>query len=361
MESARGQSSPDIAVNDIAVPAAPSLDSGGALQEMLRENPWSVKFFQMVRLLERIHPERKPVGMFVGPAEEVARFSAHTSLVFPASEIQSYTEVRNGPDRLAVNFMGLSTLNGPLPQPYAELLLERVRAKDYAMGEFFDIFNHRIISLFYRAWKKYRFFIAYEQSRDADDLVTRSVYSLLGLGTPGLRQRMEIADEAAVYYSGLLGQTRRTAQGLKQILEDYFEIPVQVEQFTGSWNRLPLADQTVLNDSRVPSECLGVATVVGDEVWDQQGTVTLRLGPMPLERYKEFLPGARAYKQLAAWLKFYARQEFDFVIWLVLEREQVPAMKLSADESEMPRLGFASWLKNKPFHRDPDEGMYRLS
>ena len=72
-----------------------------------------------------------------------------------------------------------------------------------------------------------------------DDLVTRLLYDLLGLGTGGLRTRMSIADEAAIFYGGLLGQNLRTAQGLQQILADYFQVKVTVEQFTGSWNRLP--------------------------------------------------------------------------------------------------------------------------
>ncbi|MGI4853959.1 MAG: type VI secretion system baseplate subunit TssG [Janthinobacterium lividum] len=338
----------------------PNTRANLALSRMLASNPWPVRFFQMVRLLERLHPERRPVGLFVAPADEVARFSVHTSLAFPASEIQSYTEVGDGPDRLTVNFMGLSTMNGPLPHPYAEMLLERVRAKDHAMGEFFDIFNHRIISLFYRGWKKYRFYIAYEQSRGSDDLVTQSLYDLLGLGTGGLQHRMEIEDEATIYYAGLLAQTRRTAQGLKQILSDYFDVPIAVAQFTGTWNRLPKRDQTFLNFGMSDSERLGFAAIVGDEVWDQQGTLTVRIGPMKLARYMDFLPGASAYHQLAAWLRFYSRKEFDFLVQLVLLREDVPAVSLTSEQSGMARLGFASWLKNKPFGRDPDEATYRL-
>ncbi len=331
-----------------------------ALARMLADNPWPVRFFQMVRMLERLHPERRPVGLFVSPADEVARFSAHTSLGFPASEIQSYTEVKDGPDRLTINFMGLSTMNGPLPHPYTEMLLERIRSKDLAMGEFFDIFNHRIISLFYRGWKKYRFYIAYEQSHGDDDLVTTSLYDLLGMGTAGLRGRMDIEDESTIYYAGLMSQTRRTAQGLKQILADYFNVQVEVQQFTGTWNHLAVYDRTFLNYGSSDSERLGFAAIVGDEVWDQQGTLTIRIGPMSLTRYKDFLPGETAYFQLAAWLRFYGRKEFEFVVQLVLLREDVPPIPLTSQEDEMARLGFASWLKTRPFVRDPDEATYRL-
>lgn len=331
-----------------------------ALARMLRDNPWPVRFFQMVRLLERLHPERKPVGIFVAPADEVARFSAHTSLAFPASEIQSFTEGDGGPDRLQVNFMGLSTMNGPLPAPYTEMLLERARKKDETAGEFFDIFNHRIVSLFYRAWKKYRFYIAYEQSRGQDDLVTRLLYDLLGLGSGGLRNRMSVADEAAIFYGGLLGQNLRTAQGLQQILADYFHVKIQVEQFTGNWNRLPAYDHTCLRYGTTDSERLGYAAVLGDEAWDQQGTLTVRIGPMPLARYVQFLPGGTAHPQLAAWLRFYGRAEFDFVVKLVLERNEVPPVLLTAETGEMARLGFASWIRNRPFARDPDEATYCL-
>jgi type VI secretion system protein ImpH len=357
METTSGKSSHTVSAEPVPLS---STRANVALSRMLTDNPWPVRFFQMVRMLERLHPERRPVGLFVAPADEVARFSAHTSLSFPPSEIHTYTEVKDGPDRLSINFMGLSTMNGPLPHPYSEMLLERIRSKDHAMGEFFDIFNHRIISLFYRGWKKYRFYIAYEQSHGDEDLVTSSLYDLLGMGTAGLRGRMDIEDESAIYYAGLLSQTRRTAQGLKQLLADFFNVRVDVQQFTGTWNRLDVQDRTFLNFGSSDSERLGFAAIVGDEVWDQQGTLTIRIGPMPLIRYADFLPGESAYFQLAAWLKLYGRQEFDFVVQLVLLREDVPPVLLSSQQDEMARLGFASWIKTRPFVRDPDEATYRL-
>jgi type VI secretion system protein ImpH len=330
------------------------------LRRLLANEPYSVRFFQAVRLLERLYPERNPVGLFVSPSSEVVRFSAKPSLSFPASEIQDFTQTQVGQNRLTVNFMGLSAAVGALPHPYTEFLLERTRAKDYAPGEFFDLFNHRIISLFYRAWQKYRFFVAYERSRDGEDPVTSRLFDLLGLGTKGLKNRMEIADDACLYYAGILSRKDRTAEGLKQLLKDYFGIPVKIEQFTGSWNRLPPGNQTFLRDAGTFSERLGLGTVVGDEVWDQHGTVTIRLGPMNFERYQQFLPGAQAYSALRSWLRFFSNREFDFIVQLVLERKEAPGMNLGEEGLHASRLGLVSWLKNRPLERDPDEASYRL-
>ena len=171
---------------------------------------------------------------------------------------------------------------------------------------------------------------------------------------------MEIADDASFYYSGLLGQQTRTVQGLKQILEDYFGVEVSIDEFTGTWNRLPPNNQTYLLGGHTFSEQLGLGTIVGDEVWDQQGTVTIRLGPMDFERYREFLPGASAYLALRSWLRFYSNREFDFVVQLVLEREHTPGMKLGEDGPLSSKLGLVSWLKNRPLQRDPDETTYRV-
>lgn len=332
-----------------------------AIRALLEEEPYTVQFFQAVRLLERLHPERNPVGLFVLPSSEVVRFRPVPTFGFPPSEIAGYRTVDAQPAELRVNFMGLSAAVGALPDPYTQFLLERARARDHGPGEFFDIFNHRIISLFYRGWEKYRFYIAYERTGSGDDLVSEKLLDLIGLGTRGLKNRMNIADEACLYYSSLLAQRRPTAQGLRQLLEDYFEIPVIVDQFTGTWNRLPPDNLSFLRDSGAFCERLGMGTIVGDEIWDQHGTVTIRLGPMNFSRYQEFLPGAPASVELHAWLRLYTNREFDFIVQLVLERQQTPSAQLGAAGDQAARLGLVSWVKNRPMDRDPDEATYRLS
>lgn len=330
------------------------------IRKMLEAEPYTVQFFQAVRLLERLYPERNPVGLFVTPSSEVVRFSSLPTLTFPASEIAALETPEEGQPVMQVNFMGLCAAVGALPDPYTEFLLERAKAKDRGPRDFFDLFNHRIISLFYRGWQKYRFYVAYERTGASDDLISEKLLDLVGLGTKGLTHRMEIADEACLYYASLVSQRRPTAQGLKQLLEDYFGIPVAVEQFTGTWNRLPPGNLTFLRDSGAFCERLGMGTIVGDEVYDQHGTITLRLGPMGFARYQEFLPGAQAHRELRSWLRLYTNREFDFIIQLVLERSEAPPMELGATGAGASRLGLVSWVKNRPLERDPDEATYRL-
>jgi type VI secretion system protein ImpH len=332
-----------------------------AVREMLEQDPYCFRFFQAVRLLERLYPERNPVGLFVSPATEVVQFSSYPTLSFPASEIQGYQPSKTGPPKLSVNFMGLSAAVGVLPHAYTEFLMERAKAKDRGPADFFDIFNHRLISLFYRGWQKYRFYIAYERTGASDDVISARLLDLVGLGTGALTGRMEIEDEACLFYAGLLSERRPTAQGLKQLIEDYFDVPVEVEQFTGTWRRLPPGNRTFLRDTGAFCEQLGMGTIVGDEAFDQHGAVTLRLGPLSYERYCEFLPGAQAHKELRAWLRIYTNREFDFVIRLVLERKDVPRMKLGEDGTGASRLGLVSWVKNRALDRDPDEATYRLT
>jgi type VI secretion system protein ImpH len=331
------------------------------LCELLDNEPWSVHFFQAVRLLGRLYPERNPVGLFVTPSSEVVRFSSVPSLSFPASEIQDLKMGADSQAVMSVNFMGLSASVGVLPHVYTEFLLERARAKDRGPGDFFDIFNHRIISLFYRGWQKFHFYIAYERTGAGDDLISARLLDLIGLGTESLIHRMQIDDEACLYYSGLLSQRRPTAQGLKQLIEDYFEVPVCVEQFTGRWRRLPPDNLTFLRGGDSFCERLGMGTMVGDEAFDQHGAVTIRLGPLSFARYREFLPGAPASVQLRAWLRLFANREFDFVIRLVLRRDEAPSMELGDGGLGASRLGLVSWIRNRPLDRDPDEATYWLS
>lgn len=155
-----------------------------SLHELLEREPFRFEFFQAVRLLQRISSEREGIGRFVHPSQEAVRFSARASAAFPASEIHGIDWPHDRPPRMLVNFMGLIGPEGVLPLAYTEFVMERLRAKDTGARDFFDIFNHRMISLFYKAWEKYRVAATYE--RGEPDRISAALVDLIGLGTEGL-------------------------------------------------------------------------------------------------------------------------------------------------------------------------------
>ena len=332
--------------------------AGCEVEEKLRREPYSFDFFQAIRLLEKFRPERKPVGQFVHPEAEIAHFRAHPSLAFPASQIQELEWPGDGPVRMLVNFMGLIGPEGVLPNPYTSLIIERQREGDNTLRDFLDIFNHRIISLFYRAWRKYRVDVACE--RGERELFSRHLLSLLGLGTEGMRDRQTLSDDSLIYYAGLLAQRPRSAQALQQILSDYFDVPVAIEQFSGGWYRLDPETQCRLSEENSDSGELGFGAVVGDEMWNQQSRVRIVIGPLTLERYADFLPDGQSFKPLRGWVRFFSNDEWDFELKLILEREQVPACTLGADGVSGPQLGWVSWVKSAPFQRDPGDTVLAL-
>jgi type VI secretion system protein ImpH len=327
------------------------------LAEMLRSDPWSFDFFQAVWLLERIHPEREPVGRFSVPSSEAVRFRAHASTVFPASEIQSLSDTAGEQAGMEVNFMGLFGPLGILPLYYTEMIADRKHFGG-APAEFLDIFNHRMISLFYRAWEKYRFPIAY--GRGDSDQVGRRLLDFIGLGTPGLQNRQKIPDDALLYYSGLISQQPRCAGNLENLIADYFEVPAEVEQFVGAWYKLDESTQFCMNEGTGFSEQLGFGAVVGDEIWDTQGRVRLKIGPLRMGRYLDFLPSGSAYAPLRAMTEFYAGGEIDFEVQLILDRQDVPPCELGAEGETAPRLGWVTWAQTKPMGRDPSETILPL-
>ena len=327
--------------------------------ERLRTKPGDFSFFQAVRLLDRLAGVENPIGSFDRPSEEAVRIGVRPGLSFPPTEIQSLEENPNGgPLRMAVNFFGLTGPSGVMPTRYSELLVERVHARDNTLRDFFDIFNHRAVSLLYRAWEKYRFPVAYE--RGGQDAFTGYMLDLIGLGTPGLHNRMAVPDQALICYEGLLAQYPRSAEAFRQMLADYFEVPVEVQPFAGSWRPLDAGSRTCFADGRSRSEQLGVGVVLGDEVWDQQSVVRVRLGPMSLVQYRDFLPGGSAHEPLKALSRFFCGDDLDVEAQLILNREEAPRFSLEAEGVPPAQLGWVCWMFSKPLGRDPDETVMYL-
>jgi type VI secretion system protein ImpH len=382
---------PPVATGPGAARAATAGGSGPpTVEEQLFREGYAFDFFQAVRLLERLEPARRPVGR-EGPAgAEVVRFEAHLSLAFPPSSI--YEVERAGPGlavpRMVVSFMGLTGPSGVLPRHYTELLLRLDREakgpERRALRAWLDLFNHRLISLFYRAWEKYRFAIPYERGESArgeGDAFTRSLFSLVGLGLPPLRRRLRVSaveesggerrervlarvdDLALLYYGGVLAHRPRCAVSLEALLQDYFGLAARVLQFRGQWLRLEPAGQSRLGEGPCNNE-LGVSVVAGERVWDVQGKFRVRLGPLGYARFLDFLPdrspaaGRKEFFLVCHLVRLYAGPEFDFDVQLVLRAEEVPACRLADGDGPGPRLGWNTWVRSQAYPHDADDAAF---
>ena len=324
------------------------------LNQELFDEPYRFDFFQAVRLLERIFPNRQPLGGAALPNHEIIRIRSRLALDFPASQIHEITETTDEQTEetrheILINFMGLTGPSGVLPVRYTELLIDRARYRDTAMWSFLDIYTHRSVSLFYRAWEKYRFPVQYERGNDA---FTEYLFDIVGLGTNGLKNRQSVADETLLPYAGLLAQKPHSSVSLEQMIADYFEIDVQVEQFFGQW--IELDDESITRIGTANSK-LGYTAIAGTRVWDQQSKFRLRLGALPFQKFQAFLPNGSANEPLKSIVKLMAGQELDFDVQLVLDAKQVPSCILTTRALRRPMLGWSSWLKTKAFSSDDEQ------
>lgn len=326
------------------------------LNQHLADDPSGFQFFQAVRLLEKIHPHLKSVGREALPHEETVRFRSRVTLDFPASEIHEFRprndETDVGPPmEMLVNFMGMVGVSGVLPRAYSDLVLDRIRYRDTALWAFLDIFTHRSVSLFYKAWAKYRFPIGYERGNDD---FTSSLLDFIGLGTEALRGHMSLAagDESLLPYAGLITQKPHSVNAVENVLSDYFNTTARVDQFFGQWLELSEQDTVSLG---VRNHSLGRTAIAGTSVWDHQSKFRLRLGPLTLEQYQAFLPNGSAHAALGSILRFMVGLEFDFDVQLILMRTQVPACILTTRAKRRPMLGWTSFLKTTPVQQDDEQ------
>ncbi len=326
------------------------------LDEVLFGEPYKFSFFQAVRLLERLRPQAGQVGYAGGPSREVVRFKTWQTLSFPPSEIRNLRQDDSDrPPTMTVAFAGLTGPMGVLPYCYTELILDRSRAGDRTASAFFDLFNHRILSLFYRAWQKYRPYLGYERG-DADP-AARHLFDLMGLGLEPLRGRFSFPDEALLFYAGLFSRRHRPAVGLERLLADYFGQPIEVHQFEGRWLRLEPEDCSTIGRDAAHNG-LGTSLVLGGRVWDEQGKFRLRVGPLGLDAFLAFSPDGDAFRALGQLTRHYADAEFDFDVQLILKADEVPGCQLGRGAAVAPRLGRTAWLKSRPFARDAEDAVF---
>lgn len=335
----------------------------------LLKSPRDYNFFQSVRLLQqawlrqlaaRSRSQRMKsslIGSDHHANNEPLSFSALYTLDSEAADVVSIKKLAP-PDegsessaryQLEVSFTGLTGTLGALPHHYSSLIQTRLRNKDHTLRDFFDLFNHRQISLFYRAWEKYRYPFVQErlQKVSQECLMIRSLYSLAGLGLESYRNRRQLDDRFYLKYGSLFAALPRSANSLERMLCDYFEIRAKVIQFCGRWMNLEDSSRSRLTSRHIPGGqyCqLGRGVVLGTRVWDVQSKYRIQIGPIDAQELRRYLPGGDVIRPISEAARSFTGAEVEFEIELKVNRSTLHPISIGFDTQGGYQLGRNCWL-----------------
>ena len=300
--------------------------------------PRQFNLFQALRVIEAAHPEAPRLGESRRPREDSVRFGQEAELAFPPTTIDSYTPAQGGrPARLINRYFGFFGPHGPLPLHLTSHARDRKRNhRDGTFIAFADMLTHRLMSLFYRAWASGRPAPNFDRKQDPFDQKIAAFSGHLG---PAFAGRDALPDLARRHFTGHLAAGPRHPEGLIAILSAYFEVPVHLQQFVGSWLELEPDDRWQLG---APAR-LGRTASIGTRVWSRTAKFRLIIGPLDLESYERLLPGTPAMERLTAVVRAYVGDALDWDVNLVLAGDAVPRAALGGTT----RLGHTSWLRGR--------------
>lgn len=337
------------AVDPLAAAAVPQLpwDSDHPLARLALRSPRDFELFQLLHVLERTLSRSAPIGK-QGPARlEPIRIRPMLDLTFPPADIDTI-EWRDGggsiPDRLLITttFLGLYGANSPLPTHFTEALMAE-DDDDVRVRDFLDLFHHRVHSLLYRVWVKYRYYVTFRY--DGSDAISHALRGMLGLGTAALDDAVGVDPVRLFRYVGLLSQQPRSAAGLEGMLRDFFAgIDISVQPCVGRWLRIERNDQNRMGLGKCT---LGSDMLLGERVFDRSGKFRIRAGPVGLDEFQRLLPDGEHSRALAELTRFYCIDPIDFDVEVTLRGDEVPETPLTPSGC-IGRLGWTTWMKSRP-------------
>jgi type VI secretion system protein ImpH len=302
-------------------------------------------FYQLLRRFECEQRQVPRVGRALRLAQEVVRLGQEASLGFAAGPIASV--VRPAADaawRIQVHCFGMLGPNGPLPLNWTEYVRQRWKHHaDATFARFLDVFHHRMLSLFYRAWADAQ--PAVQHDRLSEDRFATYVASLAGFGSPSLRDRDALPDTVKLFYAGRFACQARHPEGLLAIIGGQFDVPASIEEFMGEWvaiadrHRWRLGDSAPLGDTFGLGQ-LGCGTHLGDRVWLRQSRFRIVLGPLTRAQFERLAPGGVDVAALIALVRTYVGDELGWDLLLKLRQDAVPTFALG-----VAVLGKATWLQ----------------
>lgn len=280
-----------------------------------------VNFYRFCQLLEKCHPDKPLMGSTSHPSDDPVRLLPHPGMGFPASELRSveYSEEDDtAPPVVRTTFMGLYGVDSPLPTAYIDDITQQREGHEALQG-FLDIFNHRILTQFYRIWRKYSYSATFESG--GTDAISQSLLGLIGLGIPGTANKIATPVSRFLGLLGVLRQPGKTQEGMQAIVHllapettvcvsPYCLRPIAVRRPLGFYD-----DDDLVLDGNTP---------LGDEAMDASSQLLLELITSSEQEAKGWMPDGQLYQDFLVMLRVYLGWRFKAKIRLTVSTCLLP-------------------------------------
>ena len=298
--------------------------------------PWRFDYFALLRQLERIFKDRPRIGDSAALREEFARFGQDAFMEFPASNVsRAKQDDEKAPLQIFVRHLGLLGPQGALPLATTEEAYHYALAGDDAFPRFLDLFNHRFIQLFFRAWADARP-IAQHDRPDADRFVAY-VGSAIGIGSAPYRNLDTVPDAAKLGFAGLLGAQAKSASRLAAAIHGMFNVKAEVEEFVGSRLVIEASEWTRLGRGH---NVLGEDALLGGSIFSVQDKIRIRIFTRDLAQYIRFLPTGDLCEPMADLVFFYSGEQLEYDAELAIPAGAAEPIRLG----RFGQLGWTTWM-----------------
>ena len=328
----------------------PSLGLSPEMLERLQREPWLFGFMALLRRISA-NPDIDPVGTALRPGAEPFRLGQQPSLSFAPREIASAQERDDGRLLLKLFSLGMLGPNGPLPIHMTEIAREReTNRNDSTLVDFLDIFHHRFMSLFHRAWASTQATAGLDRPGPATEEFSFYAGSLAGKD-PELLDGLSLPAHAQLAASAHTVREMPNPDAICQTLSKFFNVPVEVEPFVFRWMDVPPEEISRLGVPGMASTMGGA--VLGTVIPDRQHHFQINIGPLDLPQYQRFTPAGEDLPLLIDLVRMFVGKRLHWILELRLKTSSATPATIGGEQ----QLGWSTWLGENPAAGDYIVGM----
>jgi type VI secretion system protein ImpH len=322
----------------------------GSLKKQLLKAPFTFEFAQAAHILYGQAHGDETQKIFFRSTLTLSPSASDIFRVQPMAHIQFGKPTRSPKSashqtdatfiNLHVNFFGIAGSHGPLPLAYTERIFHNLKKHDRVLSDFLDIFNHRLLNIFFRLKQKFYPVLSWSPPEESS---SGHILSALTSYQPILKNAFP--ERALLRLSQVLWKKPHTSEGLARLLSHHFNIPVQITPFIGGWHPIPRNQRTTLRPGG--RNVLGNTFMVGQRTWCQDDGILVGMTIPSMDLFLNLLPEGKYYFAVYKLIALYVGPRFHFKVVLSISNAHPFPLGLAKKPFF---LGWTSWIgdpKNK--------------